>query len=99
MKSKRGQSMFELLVAVFVIALTLTALVGLVSTSISNTNFSRERTLASKYTQEAVEWLRQERDISWAAFITQAGVRCLGSLSWSSGCAISGTAFSRQVTL
>lgn len=99
-----GQSMFELLIAVFVIAITLVALVSLASRSIGNTTFSRERTQASKLTQEATEWLRKERDADWGAFKARASATgtnyCLATLSWSSGCGtVPGTGLSRWVTL
>lgn len=104
---KSGQSMFELLVAVFVIALSLTAVVSLVTTSIGNTTFSRDRSVAAKSTQEAVEWLRAERDADWGVFRTRGsagGSRyCLPDLSWHSGqgtCSpMSGTALRREVLL
>jgi type II secretory pathway pseudopilin PulG len=68
MINKRGQSMFELLVAVFVIAISLVAILGLVTGAIGNTTFSKERTQANKFTQEAAEWLRSERDTNWLTF-------------------------------
>lgn len=103
-KQKSGQSMFELLIAVFVIAITLTAIVGLVTRSIGNTTFSKERTEAGKQTQEAVEWLRAERDNDWGAFAARATINgrnyCLQTLSWNSSCsAIPNTNLTREVTL
>jgi Tfp pilus assembly protein PilV len=87
--TNRGQSMFELLVAVFVIALTLTALVSLVTSAVGNTTFSRERTQASKFTQAAVEWLRAQRDDDWGAFKGKgnpSGITyCLRDLAWNTG--------------
>jgi hypothetical protein len=100
----RGQSMFELLVAVFVVGITLVALVALAARSIGNTTFSRERTQVSKYTQEAAEWLRAERDAGWGVFRARANggsmSYCLPSLSWTVGCTpIAGTNFSREVEI
>jgi len=98
--------MFELLVAVFVIGITLVALVGLTARSIGNTTFSRERTLAAKYTQEVVEWLRAERDKDWGLFRARGSADgasyCMETLAWAAGtdCTpISGTNLSRQVFL
>jgi Tfp pilus assembly protein PilV len=103
-KYSRGQSMFELLIAVFVIAISLTAVVGLVVRTVGNTTFSKERTEAGKQTQEAVEWLRAERDNDWAIFATRGSASgrnyCLQNLSWNSSCApIPGTSFEREATL
>lgn len=105
--NKLGQSMFELLVAVFVIGITLTALVSLVSTSLRNTGFSRERTTAGNYTQEAVEWLRRERDADWGTFTSRASASgttyCLNALAWGENSCGSGTIpetpFTREVVL
>lgn len=106
--SKSGQSMFELLIAIFVVAITLVAFLGLVTGSIGNSTFSKERSQAGSYTQEAVEWLRSQRDSDWAAFTARASAtgttNCLQTLSWSgSACGsasyISGTRFIREVTL
>lgn len=104
--SNRGQSMFELLVAVFVIGITLVALVGLIARSVSDATFSRERTQAAKYTQEAVEWLRVQRDQDWGVFRgrgTPGGADfCLETLAWTAGAScgeIPGTQFTRRVTL
>jgi len=99
--------MFELLVAVFVIALSLTAIVSLVTTSIGNTTFSRDRSVAAKSTQEAVEWLRAERDQDWGVFRTRGSANgspyCLPDLSWNNGqgiCApLPGTNLRREVLL
>lgn len=68
--NQKGQSLFELMVAVMVIGVTLVALTGLVSTSISNNTFSKNRTQAENYTTEAMEWLRAQRDESWGTFLS-----------------------------
>lgn len=100
--SKLGQSMFELLVAVFIIALTLTAIVSLVTTSISNTTFSKDKTLAAKYTQEAVEWFREQRDSNWGTFKARSSPSgsnyCLNTLAWNMG-SCSGTDFIADTNL
>lgn len=105
---QKGQSMFELLIAVFVIGIALTAIVSLVTTSISNTSFSRDRTLAAKYTQEASEWLREQRDLDWGQFTARGSAGgssyCLQTLTWDQGnCSeteyIADTTMVREVTL
>ncbi len=57
-----GQSLFEVVVALAISALIITAIVSLVSNSIRNSTFSRNKTLAARYAQEATEWLRGQRD-------------------------------------
>lgn len=100
--NRAGQSMFELLVAIFIIALTLTAVVGLVTTSISNTTFSKDKTLAAKYTQEAVEWFREQRDSNWGTFKGKSSLSgsnyCLNTLAWNAG-NCSGTQYIAETNL
>ncbi len=70
--TNKGQSLFELIVAVAFISLVVLAVIGLATKSIDNSSFSRNRTLASRYTQSAVEWLRSQRDNDWNAFASRA---------------------------
>ena len=66
----RGQSLFELVLAIGVSALVIVVLVSLVSNALQNSVFSRNQTLASRYAQSATEWLRGQRDNNIATFIT-----------------------------
>ncbi|KKR44841.1 MAG: hypothetical protein UU51_C0007G0002 [Microgenomates group bacterium GW2011_GWC1_41_20] len=106
-KPQKGQSLFEVVVAIAVSALIITAIVSMASNSIQNSSYSRDKTLASNYVQQANEWLRQERDSNSATFITKAAIPtwCFRSLSWilpslPRACAsdeyITGTKFIRQ---
>jgi len=64
-----GQSLFEILFAILIISLIITAVVGLATVSIRNSVYAKNKTLATKYAQEAVEWCRLVRDKSnklWA---------------------------------
>lgn len=103
-----GQSLFEIILALAITTLIIVAIVSLTSTSIRNTTFSKNKTLASRYSQEATEWLRGERDTDFSVFETRAltPLYCLPSLSWASasvGACISGqeianTPFRREVS-
>ncbi len=102
----KGQSMFEVVMALFIMALIIVGVVFLSTNSIANSAFSRNKTIAGRYSQEAVEWLRGQRDSDPSLFITYAtGTWCLTSLSFttsphvacSSANFISGTIFRRQV--
>jgi Tfp pilus assembly protein PilV len=106
---ERGQSLFELVVAVAVCALIIIAVVSLTVNSIANSNFSRNKALAATYAQQATEWLRGQRDSNTDIFISNAenmsiNPMCLNDLtSWSlapctAGSTIAGTPFTRQVT-
>lgn len=83
-KFEKGQSLFEVVLSLAVITLIIVTLVILASNSIRNANFSRNKTLATRHAQEALEWLRGERDEDFDAFHTRALTPqyCLPSLSW-----------------
>ncbi len=111
MKSKlksveSGQSLFEVVIALAISALIVMALVSLVSNSIQNANFSKNKTLASNYAQEVTEWLRRERDTDITTFGTNVltPTWCFQSLSWNKPfpCeeedTIAGTPFLRQAS-
>src|SRR3989344_8192142 len=67
-QSQSGTSLFEVLVAIVVIGITLISLISIVTHSISNSTFSKNRTRAAALTTEAVEWLRSQRDNDWTTF-------------------------------
>jgi len=108
-QNRFGQSLFELLVAVSVIGIALLALANLVGNAISANTYAKNRTLAISYTQEALEWLRGERDKSWPQFLAQSSLNpgrlwCINELNWGSsgscgGSTIDGSIFTRTVTL
>lgn len=105
----KGQSMFEVVIALFIIAMIIVGVVSLSTVSLSNAVFSRNKNLAGRYSQEAIEWLRSERDRDPNLFITHTGVSkyCLNMVpltqtSWSvsGSCSdkIANTLFKREVT-
>ncbi len=103
-----GQSMFEVVLALFIITMIIVAVVILSTNSIANSLFSRSKTQASRYSQEAVEWLRNERETNSDDFVlaTNTPVYCLSTnppdFSNTGACSsnevITGTIFKRQVT-
>lgn len=104
-----GQSLFEVVISLSIIALVLTAVIGLSTQSIRSSSFSRDNAQAVLYSREGLEWLRRERDTNWTAFYGRANVSgrtyCLNSLNWSSSGSCSGssrlpnTIFRREVEL
>lgn len=109
----RGQSMFELLTAVSITALILMALISLSTVSVRNTTTSTDASVANRFAQEAVEFVRNERDTSgWDTFASTytsiGGTQyCVDNSppDWSSpgSCAstnyISGTIYRRDLVL
>lgn len=72
MKSQKGQSLFEVVLALGVITAITVGIVSLTVISIRNASFSKNKTLAGRYAQEATEWLRSERDNDFTIFETHA---------------------------
>ena len=108
-KISEGQSILEVVFATAVIVLIIVGIVSLASNSISDAIFSRSQTLATKYAQEAMEWLRGQKDKDWEEFFLHATyggtLYCINSLSWGtpgrcdSDTYIEETNLSREMTL
>lgn len=67
-KINSGQSLFEVLFSVAVASIILVGVVSLAATSIRNSSFSSNGSLATEFVQEGSEWIRQFRDADWDAF-------------------------------
>lgn len=80
----KGQSLFEVVFAVGVSALIITTIVVLAANSVANSTFSRNKALAGRFTGEAIEWLRGQRDADWDFFLDKAQTEtwCLPDLDW-----------------
>lgn len=90
LKVNLGQSLLEVVLSLFVITLIVVAVVSVAVVSIRNVNFSQNKTLAARYAQEGLEWLRGQRDGDWDTFYSCASsstYRCLDTLP--SSCASS----------
>jgi type II secretory pathway pseudopilin PulG len=107
---EQGQTLLEIVVAVGVIALVLTALVTAVTASLRFSQSGRFRSQAVKYAQEGIELTRKLRDTRpWTEFTTYSGAGtatwCLSeSGEWTtsdgSGCPLTPTSnFWRTITL
>ncbi len=99
-----GQSLFEVVFAIGIAALVLVGVMSLSTTSLRNSIFSKNNTLATKYAQEGTEWIREQRDTNWTTFypVANGATRNMGSLSWppSGSCNIpNDTTFCRTVKL
>ena len=83
----KGQSLFEVIIAIFIMALVIVGIVILATNSIAYSSFSRNKTLAGRYAQEAIEWLRSQRDVDMAYFRTKVSSSpyCLDTLTWNTG--------------
>ena len=69
---QKGQSLFEVLFAFTVMTLIVVAIVGLATVTIRNSSYSKNKTVATSYAQQTIEWLRGEKDKSWSNFFDKA---------------------------
>ena len=102
----KGQSLFEVVVALFIITLIIIAVVSLSTVSIANSLFSKNKTLSARYSQEGVEWLRSQREEDPVSFFTiLPGIYCLDTTTFTNtgNCTtderISNTVFIRELNL
>jgi Tfp pilus assembly protein PilV len=107
----KGQSLFEVILAVGIAAMVLIAIVSLSTLSVSNSSSSRDTSQANRYAQEAIEWYRSVRDSNWTAFKNYASsggtTYCINDIVMSlptpgncpAGSFIAGTIFQRESTL
>lgn len=84
---RRGASLIEVVIATGVVALVMTAILSVVSVSLRNTVHSKNKLLATKYTQEGLEYFRAQRNIlGWEYFVEILGaggtVYCLNTLPY-----------------
>lgn len=78
---QRGQSAIEALLALALLGAVITAITVAVTTSLSNTQFSRNQHIATNYAKEGTEVLRLLRDSDYQAFATLNGEYCLAKNS------------------
>ncbi len=64
---KQGTSIIEIVIAAALISVTVIAALGLTNRSQKQNTYSRDLAEATKYTTQAADWLRTQRDIvGWA---------------------------------
>lgn len=84
MNKQQASTLVEVLIAVSIIALVLTAVSAMMTMSIKLANSNEQKQLALQKTQEALEFFRKERAVnSWRSFsnaLVNDGVYCLSSL-------------------
>ena len=90
---QRGQTLVEIVVAIGVVLLLVTGLVAGATVTIKSAQYGRSKTLAVRYSQEALEKARSLRDTGWETFVaygSPAGLTwCLdkaGSWTQASAC-------------
>jgi Tfp pilus assembly protein PilV len=80
--SKKGQTLIEAVVALAAIMLVLSAISVAITTSVSNSNFQRNQTIATKHAQEGMEYIRFLRNTeSQSIFEARTGIQCMNEIS------------------
>jgi Tfp pilus assembly protein PilV len=112
---QKGQTMVEILIAMTVVTVVMVAVVSRAIDAVKSAQFARNKSLATRYAQEGVEWGRLQRDaMGWESFsglLTAGSIQqyCLIDITadidsmtvdaCGSGDEITGTHFQRQVDL
>lgn len=104
MKKQKGQTLLEILLALGVSILALSAVILSVATSLSNAQFAKNQSLANSYAREGITIIRQIRDSSWGDFHSKAsGDYCLPQNNvlgvYSGNCYGNVGIFARKVTI
>ncbi len=64
-KNKKGFSLMEVIIAIFVITIGITGAMSLITYSISNVAISKSKIIAVSLAQEGIEVVRNIRDTNW----------------------------------
>lgn len=107
MKKQNGQTLLEVLLAFSVLILVLSAIIIGVTTSLSNTQYTKNQNLANSYAKQGMAVVRQLRDSSWPNFSSKDKVNyCLAQENpmklvelTSTDCGQNVGIFSREVTI
>lgn len=79
--SRQGQTLIEATVALASIMLTLAAITVAVTTSVSNSTFIRNQTIAARYAQQGMEYIRYLRNTDPTTFLGLTGFQCMNTSS------------------
>jgi type II secretory pathway pseudopilin PulG len=60
--AERGSTLIEILVVTFILGISVTAMVSLITMSMARNRLAKERAVATRLAQEGIEWVRAERD-------------------------------------
>lgn len=104
--SSEGQTLVELVIVLAVVGLIVTGVVSIAAIAVRNARFSKDQATSARFTQESIEWIRQQRDSSWPSFYARAGrTYCMDQLYWNitnpctNAQVIPNTIFTRSATL
>lgn len=85
MAMKKGFSLIEVLVFTAVLGLFFVAAMAVATFNLKNMKIQEHKILATRFAEEGVEWMKQEKEDDWSTFIAHnGGDYCLNSLNWNS---------------
>lgn len=73
----RGQTLIEVLVALSILGVVITAVTIVITTSLANAQHGKNQYIATKYSQEGIEIIRKIRNNDYTGFKTYNGNYCL----------------------
>ena len=86
---KKSFSLIEVLVFVTVLGLFFVAALTVTTFNLKNLKIQEHKILATRYAEEGIEWINQEKEDDWTVFIAHGSADgttyCLNTLSWTSG--------------
>lgn len=77
MKKSIGFSLIEILVFATVLSLFFISAVTITTFSLRDIKIQEHKILATRYAEEASEWIKQEKEDDWQIFATHNGDYCL----------------------
>lgn len=77
LSSQKGQTIIEILVALSVASLVVSAIIVAVISSLSGAQYTKNQNQATQYAQQGMEVARQLRDSSYQTFSSLTGTYCL----------------------
>ncbi len=73
----KGQTLIEVLAALTILAIIAVSVTAIVTSSLNNSQFAKNKTLATKYAQQGMEAMRELRNNDYSQFRTYSGTYCL----------------------
>jgi len=94
LSAQQGQSLLEMVLALAVMVLVVTALVKLTTNAVRNADFAKSKVLATKYAQESLDEARLSRDQNRVTFFVDGSCDqsdIVGSFARIRECALNGS--------
>ena len=83
-RSQRGATLIEIIIATGIVGLVMTSAVSAMTVSLRATSIAKNKNMATKYTQEGLEYFRTQRSLlGWESFVDQiqaSNEYCLATL-------------------